>query len=152
MMTLFVGLLGLVLVGAILFDAFETIVVPRRVSRRLRLARLFYWFTWNPYAYVARRITDGRQREAFLSSFGPLSLLGLVGAWAIILIVGFGVLQWAVGPILNGSIWQRDFGIALYFSGTTFFTLGLGDVVPDYGTARVLTVVEAGPGLPSWHF
>jgi hypothetical protein len=38
MMALLVGPLGLVLIGATLFDAFETIVVPRRVSRRLRLA------------------------------------------------------------------------------------------------------------------
>ena len=48
MMALLVGTLGLVLIGASLFDAFKTIVVPRRVSRRLRLARLFYWLTWKP--------------------------------------------------------------------------------------------------------
>jgi hypothetical protein len=70
-----------------------------------------------------------------------------VGAWAIILIIGFGVLQWAVGPILDASVQQRDFGLALYFSGTTFFAPGLGGVVPAYGTARVLTVVEAGTGF-----
>lgn len=141
------GPLGLVLIGAGLFDAFETIVAPRRVSRRLRLARLFYWFTRKPYAYFAKIITEGPERETFLSYFGPLSLLGLVGAWAIILIIAFGMPQWAVGPVLDASVQQRDFGLALYFSGTTFFTLGLGDVVPDYGTARVLAIVEAGTGF-----
>jgi Ion channel len=147
MMALLLGPLGLVLIGASLFDAFKTIVVPRRVSRRLRLARLFYWLTWKPYAYLARTIKVGPGRERFLSFFGPLSLLGLVGTWAIILIIGFGTLQWAVGPILDASVQHRDFGLALYFSGTTFFTLGLGYVVPDYGTARVPTVAEAGTGF-----
>jgi Ion channel len=147
LIALLVGPLGLVLIGAALFDAFETIVVPRRVSRRLRLPRLFYWLTWKPYTYFAKAITDGPRRETFLSFFGPLSLLGLVGTWAIILIIGFGALQWSVGPLLDSSVQQRDFGVALYFSGTTFFTLGLGDVVPHYGAARVLTVVEAGTGF-----
>jgi hypothetical protein len=32
-------------------------------------------------------------------------------------------------------------------SGTTFFTLGLGDVVPRTGAARALTVIEAGTGF-----
>src|SRR5438552_6071821 len=39
--------------------------------------------------------------------------------------VGFAFLQWAAGP--DG---QGDFAVDLYFSGTSFFTLGLGDVVP----------------------
>jgi hypothetical protein len=137
----------LVLIGASLFGAFEAIVFPRRVSRRLRLARLFYWLTWKPCAYLARTIKVGPGRETFLSFFGPLSLLGLVGTWAIILIIGFGTLQWAVGPILDASVQHRDFGLALYFSGTTFFTLVLGYVVPDNGTARVPTVAEAGTGF-----
>jgi hypothetical protein len=146
-MALLAGPLGLVLICVALCDAFETIVVPRRVSRRLRIARLFYWLTWKPYAYFASRITEGPRRETLLSFFGPLSILGLVCARAIILIIGFGLLQWTVGPVLYGSVRQRDFGVALYFSGTTFFTLGLGDVIPDYGTARVLTVGEAGTGF-----
>ena len=34
-----------------------------------------------------------------------------------------------------------------YFSGTTFFTLGLGDVTPRPGLARLITVTEAGTGF-----
>jgi len=111
LIALLVGALGLVLIGASLFDAFETIVVPRRVSRSLRLARRFYWVTWKPYAYFPRTMMQGPGRETFLSFFGPLSLLGLVGTWAIILIIGLAVLQWAVGPILDASVQQRDLGL-----------------------------------------
>ena len=34
------AIVGVVLIGVVLLDAFETIVLPRRVARRLRLARL----------------------------------------------------------------------------------------------------------------
>ncbi len=42
---------------------------------------------------------------------------------------------------------QHGFFTDLYMSGTTFFTLGLGDVVPRSDLARFLTVVEAGIGF-----
>lgn len=35
----------------------------------------------------------------------------------------------------------------LYFSGTTFFTLGYGDLVPTGAMGRVLSVAEAGIGF-----
>ena len=140
-------MVGLALVGATLFDAFETIVVPRRVSRRLRLARYFYVITWRPYSAVARKVSDAARRETFLSFYGPSSLLLLVGLWAIILIVGFATLQWAGGSVSNTASPERDFGTDLYFSGTTFFTLGLGDVVPDSGITRLLAVIEGGTGF-----
>jgi hypothetical protein len=147
MLTLLGGLLGVALIGTALFDALETIVVPRRVSRRLRLSRVYYWATWTPYARFARGIRDGARRETFLSFFGPLSLLLMVALWALILVVGFAVLEWAVGAAVRPPDQQHDFGTDLYFSGTTFVTLGLGDVVPDSGIGRALTVIECGTGF-----
>jgi hypothetical protein len=139
---------GLVLIGIALFDAFETIVLPRRVSRRLRLAGIFYRATWQPYSSFARKkLTNGARRETFLSFYGPSSLLLLVGLWAIILILGFAALHWAAGSALSGTGNQPDVGTDVYFSGTTFFTLGLGDVTPSSGPARFLTVVECGVGF-----
>jgi len=141
------GLAGLVLIGTALLDAFETIVLPRRISRRLRLARYFYLLTWRPYAALGLKIKDEAQRETFLSFYGPSSLLLLVGIWAFILVIGFAALYWASGSELNTPDNQRDFWTDAYFSGTTFFTLGLGDVVPGSGTERLLTVIEGGTGF-----
>jgi Ion channel len=140
-------LASLALIGAALLDAFETIVLPRRISRRLRVANLVYRLTWPPYGGIARHVKNGARRETVLSFYGPSSLVVLVGVWAAILIAGFAGLQWAAGSALSAPENQRDFATDLYFSGTTFFTLGLGDVVPDAGVARVLTVVEGGTGF-----
>ena len=140
-------LVGFGLVAGVLWDAFETVVLPRRVSRRFRLARLFYRLTWQPYAATARRVRAEARREAYLSFFGPMSLILLFVLWATVLILGFGMLQWATGSAVNIQTGQADYWIDLYLSGTTFFTLGLGDVVPTSPLARVLTVVEGGTGF-----
>jgi hypothetical protein len=147
MQTLLAILLGLALVGAGLWDAFETVVLPRRVSRRVRIASIFYRLTWRPYASFASRVRDDTRREDYLSFYGPLSLILLVGVWALVLVLGFAVLQWAAGSGVTVPEGSSDFGIDVYFSGTSFFTLGLGDVVPRTDWARALTVVEAGTGF-----
>jgi Ion channel len=138
---------GLLLVALALFDAFETIVLPRRVSRRIRLTRLLYWATWPAYAATARFIHNGARRESFLSFYGPVSLLLLVALWALWLVMGFGVLHWVGGQLAHPPGEATDFGTYVYFSATNFFTLGLGDVQPDPGLGRWLTAFECGTGF-----
>jgi ion channel len=146
-MNLFLGILGLVLLFATLWDAFETIILPRRVTRSLRFARLFYRVTWTIWSSIARRIRDTKLRERSLSYYGPLSLLGLFATWMLILIVVFAMLQFAAGSAMTVSGETPSFKTDLYMSGTTFFTLGLGDVTPRTSLARVITVAEAGTGF-----
>ncbi|MDQ3834640.1 MAG: potassium channel family protein [Actinomycetota bacterium] len=145
-MALLAGLNGLLLIAIILWDAFETIILPRRVTRRVRLARLFYRYSWKPWLTRAQRMR-GPSRESFLSLYGPLSLLLLIIIWAVGLIIGFALLQWALGSALVVQTGEAGFGTDLYMSGTTFFTLGLGDVTPRTSAARVVTVIEAGTGF-----
>ena len=132
---------GVALLLVVLWDAFETVVLPRRVNRRVRLTRFFYRATWRPFAASARLVRPGNRREAYLSFYGPLSLLFLLALWAAGLVTGFGLLQYASGSVAAG------FATNLYFSGTTFFTLGLGDLAPHSTLARLLTVVESGLGF-----
>jgi hypothetical protein len=146
-MNFFLGILGLVLLFATLWDAFETIILPRRVTRSLRFARLFYRVTWTIWLSIARRIRDTKLRERSLSYYGPLSLLGLFATWMLILIVVFAMLHFAAGSSLNVSGETPSFKTDLYMSGTTLFTLGLGDVTPRTWLARVITVGEAGTGF-----
>jgi hypothetical protein len=140
------GLGATILLGGVLWDAFETVILPRRASGRLRLTRLFYRASWKPWRTVAAAL-PGTRRQAFLSFYGPLSLLMLLGLWASSIVAAFGALQWAAGSALSTTGGSRGFGTDLYMSGTTFFTLGLGDVVPQTSLARLLTVVESGVGF-----
>jgi len=146
-MNLFLGIVGLALLFATLWDAFETIILPRRVTRSFRLVRLFYRVTWTIWLSIARRIRGTKLRERSLSYYGPLSLLGLFATWMLILIVVFAMLQFAAGSSVNVSGEAPSFKTDLYMSGTTFFTLGLGDVTPRTSLARVITVGEAGTGF-----
>jgi len=135
-------IVGLSLIAMVLRDAFDSIVLPRRVARRFRFTRFFYRTTWRPWNWAAK-LLSARRREAFLSYFGPLSLLMLLVLWAIGLVVGFGLIEWVAG--ISGAAHERvRLMHALYYSGTTLFTLGLGDVVPLTHFGKFITVAEAG--------
>ena len=143
-MAIIAAILGAGLVLWVLWEGFETIVLPRRVTRRFRLTRLFYRRTWIPWANMVGSFVPAGSRETWLSVFGPLSLLLLMIIWVVGLILGFGLLHWSLGPaLLTIAGFFNDF----YLSGTTFFTLGLGDVVPRGTVARFLVVVESGMGF-----
>ncbi len=142
-----VALIAAALIGIVLWDAFETIVLPRRVNRRWRLARFFYRLTWKPWAAVARRMASRARRESFLGFYGPLSLLFLLALWAASLVLGFGLLHWSLVTTMHTPDEPPSLGTYLYLSGTTFFTLGLGDVTPRGPVARGLTVLESGVGF-----
>jgi hypothetical protein len=138
---------GLILIALILWDTFETVVLPRRVARRIRLARLFFISTWRVWALAAARISRVSRRENFLSMFGPLSLLLLFTTWAASLVLGFALVHVGLGMRIAIPEGRPTFFSALYLSAGTLFTLGTGDVVPTSMLARVLTVVEAFVGF-----
>lgn len=138
---------GTLLLLIVLWDAFETMVLPRRVRREIRLARFFYRSLWHVWLAVARCLPPKKKRETFLSFFGPLSLLLLLSFWATALILGFGILQYGLGSVIESGGRDTNTFTYLYLSATTFFTLGLGDVTPHSQMARALTAVESGVGF-----
>jgi len=138
------AIFGAVFIVVILWEAFETVVLPRRVARRFRLTRLVYRGTWFPWKAVARGFKKPKSRETFLSFYGPLSLLILFAVWAAVIIVGFGLLYYSDS---TQDMTHPTFETCLYLSGTTMFTLGLGDVIPHTWPERWLAVVESGLGF-----
>ena len=146
-MAIIAAILGAGLVLWVLWEGFETIVLPRRVTRRFRLTRLFYRRTWIPWANMVGSFVPAGSRETWLSVFGPLSLLLLMIIWVVGLILGFGLLHWSLGPALLTREGIAGFFSDFYLSGTTFFTLGLGDVAPQGTLARLLVVIESGMGF-----
>jgi Ion channel len=140
-------LAGIALFLIVVWDAFESIILPRRVTRKFRLTRAFYRITWQGSKVLASLFPARKTRETLLGFYGPISLLVLIGVWAVGLVLGFGLMQFGAGSAVNIVAGHPGLWTDFYLSGTTFFTLGLGDVVPHSGLARVLVVVEAGFGF-----
>src|SRR6266536_1181132 len=146
-MRMLAAIIGLFLILIILWDAFETIILPRRVARRLRLTSVFYRSIWTPWSAIVRSMRNRKKREKYLGLFGPLSLLMLLTLWATGLIIGYAILQWATNAKLNISDANPPFGTYLYLSGVTFCTLGYGDIAPTLQMGRALAVIEAANGF-----
>jgi hypothetical protein len=146
-MHIFATIAGAVVIIVVLLDAFEAVVLPRRVQRHFRITAWFYRSTWRPWRNITSHIQSPSQRENFLAYFGPLSLIFLLMLWAITLIFGFALLQYGAGEHVQLSNEPITFGRLLYHSGETFFTLGYGDIVPTSPISRALAVMEAGMGF-----
>jgi len=142
--TALAGAGGVLLVGATLVDAFEVMLLPRRVRRRLRFVHVYFRVTWRAWAFASRAMRAGT-RGTFLSLYGPLSMLGLFTTWTVALVTGFGVIHWELAR--GATPGAPSLLTQLYFSGVTFFTLGYGDVTAHTHAGRVLSVVEAGLGF-----
>ena len=154
-------ILGLLCCLGVFLDAFQTIILPRRPKGRFRITRLFFLATWNPWVIIGDRIGNKRLRDQAFSIFGPLSLLLLLAVWAALLVSGFALVFFFLGSPFQDSLnnpnnmaqhgWAYQLAAGLrtdfYVSGTSLFTLGLGDVTPKTHIARVLLVLESGVGL-----
>jgi hypothetical protein len=134
---------GVVLVALMLWETFETLVLPRRVTRRLRLSRFLYRAMWKLWSVGGRH--PGPKRENYLSVFAPLSLFILLAVWALGVILGFALILWGLEVPLSTD--SASFASHLYVSSTTFVTLGLGDVTPGSSLGRLIIAVEAATGF-----
>ena len=138
---------AVVIIFAVLLDAFETVVLPRRVQRHFRITSWFYRNTWRPWARIAAHIKSQTRRETMLGYFGPLSMIALLLLWACALIFAFALLEYGSGAHLADGNIPITFSMILYHSGETFFTLGYGDITPASGISRLWSVMEAGMGF-----
>lgn len=156
MISLLALLLGFVCLLGVVLDAFQTIILPRRPKGRFRITRLFFLLTWQPWVALGDAIKSQRIRDQLFSIFGPLSLLLLLMVWAGLLTTGFGLIYFALGSPFHdglggalsaGPYWLAALRTDFYVSGSSLFTLGLGDVTPTTQIARALLVLESGTGL-----
>ena len=145
------ALFGCLFLASVLIDAFQTIILPRRPVGRFRITRLFFLATWEPWLLLARINPSRRVREQLYSIYGPLALLVLFVVWALLLTSAYALIYFGLHmPFADPShpvLLLQRLRSCLYVSGTTIFTLGLGDVQPTTQLARMLIVFEAGTGL-----
>jgi len=142
---------GCAFLAGVLLDAFQTIILPRRPVGRFRLTRVFFVLTWAPWAFATKLWPTKKGQEQLFSVYGPLSLLLLFVLWAMLLLTAYALIYFGLHLPFNDpshpvTAFQR-LRSCFYISGTTIFTLGLGDVLPATHIARLLIVLEAGTGL-----
>jgi Ion channel len=124
-------------------DAVSTLITTRRRSSRLWPTNVFYRRTWRVWRALGLRIASEHRREQFLAAYGPLSLLGLLLVWVLLMVTGWGLVWWA----LRSQLGVDGYLDAVYFAGVGFFTVGYGDIVPTGDLARQLTLVQAFIGV-----
>jgi hypothetical protein len=128
------------------WETFETMVLPRRVSRRFRLTRLFYRVSWTPWRKLGARFCGDRRGEAFLSIYGPLSLLLLLVFWAGLLVLAFALLLWGAGSRIEAPSGLQGFAADLVLSGAMLFSLSIRGF-PVSAVELTFGILEAATGL-----
>ncbi|MEO6922501.1 MAG: potassium channel family protein, partial [Bryocella sp.] len=143
--------IGILVLLGVLLDAFQTIILPRRPVGRFRITRVFFLVTWQPWQLMAKAFRSPRTREQIFSIYGPLSLLLLFITWACLLQCAYGLMFYGLRlPFHDPMHPATHLGYlqsCLYLSGTTLFTLGMGDIQPASHVARLVVVLEAATGL-----
>lgn len=138
---------GIACVFAVLLDAFQTIILPRRATGRFRITSIFYMVTWRPWVFIFGGLRNARQRETAFSFYGPLSLILLLALWAAAMLVGFGLIFYGIGSPIADAHHHAGLLSDLFVSGTAIFTLGPVDASPVTAGGRWLMVIEAGTGF-----
>ncbi len=138
-------LIGLAVVAVILYDVFETVVVPRRTESKWRLAPPILFLLWPLWQRIGLRITPTWRREDFLGTFAPFAIMLILMIWVLALIFGFGLVFHALQDDLKPP--PRDFVAAFYAAGTALLTIGYGDIVPQSMLARGIALLAGAAGL-----
>jgi len=118
--------LGVLLLAVAFWDLFETIVVPRPTPGWFRLGRYLVRGSWR----VLRSVRDGNPNRSYdraLGLFAPAATVALLVTWLAALIVGYGLLMYALRDELQPV--PPDLGTAIYFAATSLLTIGFGDIV-----------------------
>jgi hypothetical protein len=129
---------GFTLAALTLRDVFGTVIVPGashtslRIARRLVLLLLPIW-----------KAVRGRRR-ALSGTFAPVVLVGSFVIWMGLLMLGFGLMAYALRASFEPHL--RTFGEGVYVAGDAIVTIGSGEATPQ-GFARAVVVVAGFCGL-----
>jgi hypothetical protein len=136
--------LGFFLIVLVAWDLFETIVVPRPTPSRFRIARYLVRGSWQLVRAIGRG-RDGRSHDTLLGLFAPAMTLALLLSWLAALVLGYGLILFALRDQLTPV--PTDLGTTAYFAASSVLTLGFGDIVAAGPAARVVVVIAAVSGL-----
>ena len=136
--------LGVLLLALTFWDLFETVVVPRPTPGWFRIGRYFVRGSWRGL----RALHDGRPERSYdrvLGLFAPAATVALLFVWLVSLILGYGLIMWALRDELRPV--PADLGTTMYFAATSLLTIGFGDIVAEGAPARIIIITAAISGL-----
>jgi hypothetical protein len=136
---------GAAIVGLILYDVFSAVIVPRQVSPAWRLSGSFVRTSWRRWRAIALLMRDPDRREDFLARFAPFALVALLFNWLVFLLVGYGLIFYALRDHMQPHI--DTYFDAVYFAGTSLLTIGYGDIVATSPTGRLAAIAAGATGL-----
>jgi hypothetical protein len=138
-------LAGAVVVFVVLNDVFQSVVVPRPTVRGFRLTRFVIRGSWRVWRTLGLRKSSSDQRERILGTFAPRILIGLLLVWIAGLILGFGLMLYALRTQTHPAL--DNLPMAMYYAGTSLLTIGYGDIVAQSALARLVSIFAAIAGL-----
>ncbi|HVS06782.1 MAG TPA: ion channel [Candidatus Dormibacteraeota bacterium] len=138
-------LAGAIVVFAVLNDVFQSVVVPRPTVGGFRLTRFVIRGSWRAWRTFGLRKSSSEGRERVLGTFAPRILIGLLLVWILSLIIGFGLMLYALRTQTRPPL--ESLPVAMYFAGTSLLTIGYGDIVAHTWLARLVSITAAVAGL-----
>ena len=137
--------LGAFLVVLVVWDLFQTIVVPRpSAGAAFKLSRYLVRGTWRVTRALGHGSADGAH-DTLLGLFAPFATLALLVVWLGTLIIGYGLILFAIRDQLSPS--PSDLGTTIYFAAGSVLTLGSGEILAAGSAARFVVVIAAASGL-----
>lgn len=143
MTTYALGFLGAIIVALVLYDVFESVVVPRWTGGFLRMGPFAIRVLWPFWKWWAQR-RDEKKRDDFLAAYASLMLVLLLALWVLLLIVGYGMILYAFRDQIE---YEFSFGEACYLAGVALFTIGFGDIVAFGAQGRIVLLMAGASGL-----
>jgi len=136
---------GVAILLVVLYDIFQSVVLPRPAINKLAtvryLVRGIYWM----WRWVGNRMSSIPRRERWLATYGPVAVLTIFIAWGLALVLAYGMIIDGVRDEMRPV--PESFGTSVYFSATTLVPLSYGDFVPEGVPARLATIAESATGV-----
>src|SRR2546422_3827722 len=91
-MRLLEGAAGILVIAAIFYDLFQSVILPRPAVGRLRLTPLVLRPLWRWWRWAGTRSSRIDKRENRLAGFGPISLIILLTFLGSLPILSYGLI------------------------------------------------------------
>ncbi|MDP9299347.1 MAG: potassium channel family protein [Actinomycetota bacterium] len=137
---------GVIILLWTLFDVLRTLVMPRAARGRFRLSRFLFRPIWRPWRWIGVRRKTVQSRERVLAAAAPVFFFVLLVGWVSLALLGYALILWSPAFVHGMGRSDGSFGDALYTSGSSMFTLGIGSGAAS-GWTRAVVVFAGATGL-----